>query len=464
MTLDAALAAYESKKQQHQEELCDLVRVPSVSFAGFAPERVVDSAHATEALLKKSGFEKVRLIEEAGVHPYVYGEWMHAPAGAPAVLLYAHHDVQPAGDRDKWKSDPFEPVVREGRLYGRGTADDKAGVVVHAAALAAWLSTGGAPINVKVLIEGEEEIGSAHLGAFLAAHKTALAADAIVLTDTANFDTGLPSITTSLRGLVAVDVTVRALKGSVHSGLWGGPVPDAAMALAKILATLVGDDGQIAIPGMNDDIRPMSKDEKDSLARLPLGEADVRRQAGLVDSAKVLGLPRHPLETNWRLPALSINAIQASTRADARNILVDEAWARIGIRIVPDMTGVKTLKLLEAHLKKVAPWGVEVSIVAESVGDPWGTSTEHGAFKAAFKALKQGYGKDAVAIGCGASIPFVAPFAEQLGGVPALLIGVEDPYTNAHGENESLDLGDFEKATPSAICLYQYLAEDLRAR
>lgn len=460
--IERALAEFAQTRDAHLDDLRTLVRIPSVSFAGFPEEEVRRSALATADILRARGFDKVRLLELPGVHPYVYGEHCHAP-GKPTLLLYAHHDVQPAGAEDAWRTPPFEPVEQDGRLYGRGTADDKAGIIVHTAALASYIAAGVAlPLNLKILVEGEEEAGSGHLDEFVERYADLLRADAMVLTDTSNFDVGVPSITTSLRGLCGLDLEVKALQQSVHSGMWGGPLPDAGLALAKILASLVHDDGRIAVPGIYDKVRPLTAMEEENFAALPFTAATFRRQSGLMDGVPVLNSAHpNPWVAIWRQPSLAINAVEISNRRDARNIVNGSAWARLGIRLVPDMDPAATQQAVIAHIRRHTPFGVQVDITSDAPSNPWHCAPEHPAFQSALRALEAGYGRRAVTIGCGGSIPFVEPLSQRLGGVPALLIGVEDPYTNAHSENESLCLADWESAIRSAIYLYDDLARSL---
>jgi acetylornithine deacetylase/succinyl-diaminopimelate desuccinylase-like protein len=464
--MQKALAHLEQNFQQHLEDLKTLVRIPSVSFAGFPKAELERSAEAVAALLKKRGLQNVRTLRVPGAYPYVYGERLKAP-GKPTLLLYAHHDVQPPGREEMWKSAPFEPTLRQGpggeRLYGRGTADDKAGIVVHTAAISAFLDTvGELPVNVKLVIEGEEEIGSSHLPLFLKTYRKELDADVLVLTDTTNFDCGIPALTIALRGLVAVDVEVRALTKAVHSGMWGGPVPDPAMALSKMLASLVDKNGRIAIPGVMEHVKPLTREEEAEFKKIPFNEAEFREQSGMIPQAQLLREGPSPMVQLWRLPSLTVNAIEASSRKQAANIINDTAWARVTIRLVADMDPAKVTRQLTEHLQAQTPWGLEVKVHSEAASGAWASTPKGPAFEAAEVALQKGYGKPPYKIGCGGSIPFVKPFTDALGGAPALLIGVEDPYTNAHGENESLLVSDLKKACLSQVHLFAELAERWR--
>jgi len=452
----------EAHFQDFVEDLKGLVRIPSVSFPGFSEAELHKSAEAVQALLKKSGLENVRVLNLPGAHPYIVGERLRAP-GKPTLLLYAHHDVQPPGRGELWNSPPFEPTERLGpagqRLYARGSADDKAGIIVHLSAIQSYLKTlGELPVNIKVVIEGEEEIGSQHLSQFLEAYREDLKADVLVLTDTGNFDCGIPALTVALRGMVGVEVEVRSLSKTIHSGMWGGPIADPAMALSKILASLVDDSGQIAIAGVLEQVKPLGVKEKKELDAIPYQEQEFRKQAGMLPGTQFLRTDPTPLVQCWRLPSLTVNAIQASSRLQAGNIINDSAWAKVTIRLVAEMDPEKVLKQLYDHLNSRVPWGLELHLKTEACNGPWATDAKGPVFEAAHRALEKGYGKAPFKIGTGGSIPFVKPFVEALDGAPALLVGVEDPYTNAHGENESILLQDLKSACLSQVYLFAELA------
>jgi acetylornithine deacetylase/succinyl-diaminopimelate desuccinylase-like protein len=436
-------------------ELVELARIPGVSAAGFDPKQLERSAEKAAELLEDAGLEGVAVLRQGDAHPYVVGEWLRA-AGAPTALVYAHHDVQPPGRLDRWTTPAFEPTVRaDGRLYGRGVVDDKAGILLHLAAVRAWLgATGGLPINLKLVVDGEEEIGSLHLADFLRTHRERLDADVLVLSDTQNLSTGLPSLTTSLRGLVAVDVSVRALDHSLHSGMWGGPVPDAATALVSLLARLVDRAGEIAVPGLLDDVPELEADERARIAALPYDEESFRADAGMVAGARFAGAAECSVyERLWYRPSIALTALEGAPLATAANQLIAEAQARVGVRLAPGQDPGRVRDLLVEFLQRDPPLGVAVETQVATAVPGWKTEPVGPAFDAARRALAAGFGREAVAIGCGGSIPFVGPFSEVLGGIPELLLGLEDPPCNAHGENESLDLDDFRRASRAAAHL-----------
>ncbi len=457
---DDVLCALEARLERTLAALCDLARIPGISAAGFDPEEVERSARRVAELAADAGLEGVEILRVPGAHPYVVAEWTRAGAGAPSVLFYAHHDVQPPGRLERWRTPPFAPTRgADGRLYGRGVVDDKAGILLQLAALRGWLEARGElPLNVKLVVEGEEEIGSEHLAGFLRAHRERLRADVLVLSDTANLATGVPSLTTSLRGLVSVDVTLRALDHPLHSGMWGGPVPDAATALARLLARLVDGRGVIAIPGLEDDVPELDPAERARLSALPFDERSFRAEAGFLGATLTGEAGRPVYERLWARPAVSVVALEGTPLAGAPNQLMAEARARVSVRLAPGQDAGRARERVVTFLERDPPFGVEVSTQA-GVGVPgWRSEARGAAFEAARRALAAGYGRPCEIIGCGGTIPFVGPFLEVLGGAPALLLGLEDPPCNAHGENESLDLADFRKAAISVAHLVAELA------
>ncbi len=456
--LDVALAHAEKHLLDTIESLKTLARIPSVSANPPPDAELRRSAEAVADWMRRAGLENVAVLEIEAVHPYIYDDWLHAQ-GAPTVILYAHHDVQPPGRAECWASPAFEPEERDGRLYGRGTVDDKAGIAVQLAAIESYLHKGVLPINVRVVIDGEEEAGSENLVRFLETYRSQLDADVIVITDTANLAAGVPTITYALRGLVVVDVEVSAVDHPLHSGMWGGPVPDAALAMAKVLAKLTDADGKIAVPGLYDQVRPLSDVERQRVEALPFDDAEFRADVGLLDGVGLAGeRDFSPFELMWYRPALTISALEAAPLEGASNQILASARARIGIRTVPDMDADQTARLLRDYLEQDPPWNVQVETETFVTAGWWMTAPEGAAFEATARALELGFGKRCVYICCGGSIPFVEPFCQALGGVPALLIGVEDPICNAHSENESLLLSDFAKAVRSAVYLYDELS------
>lgn len=440
-----------------------LVRIPSVSADGHDPARVRESADATAALLIEAGLDGVRLLEVPGAHPYVFGEWAGAGPDAPTVLLYAHHDVQPVATPERWASPPFEPTERDGRLFGRGSADDKAGVLVHATAVRAWVDARGSlPVNVKVIVEGEEEVGSPHLAEFLAVHGETLRSDVIVLTDVANWKVGWPALTYSLRGIAVVDVTVRSLRQPLHSGMFGGPVPDALTGLIRLLATLHDDDGKPAVDGFFEGVRTPGEEERARMAELAFDVDEFRAEARMLDGVELIGDDGVPvLERLWMWPTISPDAIDAPSIADAAPQLQAQARARLSVRVGPGQDPEFLLDRLAEHLRSHVSWGLDVSVERVVAVPGWFTEPDGPAFAAAQAAMEAAFGRRPALIGCGATIPFVRPFADAFGGAPCLLTGIEDPATNAHGEDESLHLGDFAKACLSEAYLFAELAERL---
>jgi len=435
-----------------------LVRIPSCSFPGFDPRHIEESAAATSTWLRDAGFPSVEILRLPGVFPYVLAKDHRAGASAPTVVLYAHHDVQPPLREEAWRTPPFIPTRRGERLYGRGAADDKGGIAVHVASAQAWNRTlGHPPVNLTVVIEGEEEIGSHHFPEFLRRHRDQLTGDCLIIADLQNFDTGLPSLTTSLRGLVVIECQTTALRAPVHSGIWGGAVPDPTLALCRILASLTDADGRLTVPGLQSQVREPTALELEAFVRLPYVRARVAEQAGMQEAA----LPPDGAtlyRRMWREPALSINVLQAGTRGQTGNVVMDGAWARIGIRIVPDMEPQRTYDLVAAHLQSGLPPGVSLTTTPTALGSPWATTPDHPLFALARSALHCGYGQEAVFMGCGASIPFVQEMSATLGNIPALLLGVEDPECGAHSENESVHLGDLRSTIRAQTAFFGLLA------
>lgn len=428
-----------------RRDLEDLVRVESVWADPNRRDEVHRSAQAVSELLTQAGFGDVRIVSEGGA-PAVIAHHP-APPGAPTVLLYAHHDVQPEGDRDQWASPPFEPTERDGRLYGRGSADDKAGIATH---LAAFRAHGGRPpVGVTVFVEGEEESGSPSLGRLLAAHREALAADVIVIADSDNWGVDAPALTVSLRGLADCVVEVATLDHGLHSGLWGGVVPDALSVLVRLLASLHDDDGNVAVAGLHEpDVSGLNYPQ--------FPAARVRADSGLLDGVSEIGSGSVP-QRLWAKPALTVIGIDTTPVEKASNTLIPRARAKISMRVAPGGDAAAHLDALTAHLEKHAPWGARVTVTPGEIGEPYAIDASGEVYDAARAAFRQAWGVEPIDMGMGGSIPFIAEFAEAFPDAKILVTGVEDPGTQAHSINESLHLGVLERAAIAEALLLDQL-------
>lgn len=442
-------AAVDAVLPAARAELESLVRIPSIWADPRHAEDTRRSAERVAELARAAGAADVTTIAAEGGAPAVVARWP-APAGQPTVLLYAHHDVQPTGGDEHWTSPPFEPTERDGRLYGRGAADDKAGVAMHLAVVKAYRDLGGAPVGVTLFIEGEEESGSPTLTTLLAEHSDLLACDVIVIADSSNPSTDVPALTTSLRGLVDVTVEVAMLKAPVHSGVYGGPVGDALTALCRTLATLHDEDGDVAVPGLV---------HGDARQAPIVDEAGFRSDVGLLDGVELIGGADAPVWGRvWNKPAIAVLGIDAPRVDEVSNVLLPRARAAVSLRLAPGDDAVKAQRALAEHLEANVPWGAQVTVtVNPAMAQPVDLGSTGPVYDTARRAFADAYGNSTMEMGIGGSIPFIAEFARAFPGATVLVTGVGDPASRWHGIDESLHLGMFGRA----VLAEAYLLADL---
>jgi acetylornithine deacetylase/succinyl-diaminopimelate desuccinylase-like protein len=431
-------------------ELERLVRIPSMGYPDYDPANVRASAEATREILEDAGVENARLLELDGGHPAVFGE-LAGPEGAPAVLLYAHHDVQPEGPVDQWDTPPFEPVVKDGRMYGRGAADDKSGIVVHAAAIRALLADGGLPVTVKVVVEGEEECSTEHLPQLVHGNADLLRADVAVIADGGNYRTGVPTLNSSIRGVTDIIVQVRVLPRAQHSGAYGGPIPDAITSLSRMIASLHDERGDVAIDGLK-------RFEWDG-THIP--EDEFREESGVLDSVLMIGSGTLA-DRLFASPAVAVLGVDAPAIAGSSNQIVPVARARVSLRLAPgDDPGAARRALVE-HLRGHAPWGVEVTFEGGSgfeAGHGYMVDTSSPTSRAAMEALARAYGREAIEVGSGGSIPLVPMLTETFPGIEVLIWGAMDERSFIHSVNESVDLSEVERIALAEALFIRNLGE-----
>lgn len=442
-------------RDRYVDELKQYLDIPSISALPEHTADVVRAAEWTATALRDAGMQNVRLIDTPG-NPIVYGDWLNAP-GMPTILYYGHYDVQPVDPVDLWTSPPFEASVRDGEIYARGAADDKGQVFMHIKAVEAFLKAGGGlPVNLKFMIEGEEEVGSANLDAFIQSHKGALSADVVVISDSPMLDRGVPSICYGLRGLAYFQIDMRGSRTDLHSGSFGGALANPAFVLATVLAQMKDRSGRIKIPGFYDDVRALSDAERAEWKKLPFSETKYRKELG---APKLFGESGYTtLERVWARPTFEVNGLLSGfTGAGAKTVLPAVAMAKVSMRLVPDQQPDRIAQLFEAYLKKVSPKTVELTVTRMHGGRPWMTEFDNKYVRAAGRAIEHGFGKAPVFNREGGSIPVVSTFQDVLG-LPSVLFGVGLPDENAHAPDEKLDLGNFHNGIIASAHLYHEIA------
>ena len=445
---------FAANQTRARDELFDLLRIPSVSARS---EHNADTARAADWVanaMRTIGLTAT--IHPTKGHPIVVGEWRKAKPGAQTVLVYGHYDVQPAEPLELWDSPPFEPTVRDGKIFARGSVDDKGQLYLHIKALEAHLATRGTlPVNVIVLAEGEEEVGSENLEQFIEAHKDLLKCDSVVISDSSMFAPGLPSILSSLRGLAYFEINVQGPAGDLHSGSYGGAVMNPAMALARILATMHDANGHIAIQGFYDKVRDWGEKARKEIRALPFHEEHFREETG---SPSLFGEKGYStLERVWMRPTCEVNGLLSGyTGEGAKTVLPAKAMAKVSCRLVPDQTPDEIEKLMRAHIARVSPPGVTVTVTQLHGGRPWRADLDGPLFDAARRALKAAFDKDPVITGEGGSIPVVGDFQRILG-TPVLLVGFGLPGENAHAPNEWMSVENYEKGMRAMAALWDEL-------
>ncbi|MGE0706246.1 MAG: dipeptidase [Vicinamibacterales bacterium] len=441
-------------RDRYLEELKALLAIPSISAL---PEHAGDVKRCAEWCAQEMGrvgLENVQVMQTPG-YPIVYGDWLKAP-GAPTILFYGHYDVQPVDPLNLWESPPFEATIRDGEIYARGAADDKGQVFMHMKAVEAHLKQGRLPVNIKFMLEGEEEVGSAHLDDFIGGHKDLLAADVVVVSDSAMFARGVPSICYGLRGLVYCQIDLRGSSTDLHSGSFGGALANPAFVLAQLIAQLKDRSGRIKIPGFYEDVRALSEEERKAWASLPFDERKYRKDFGIPKLFGESGFTT--LERTWARPTLEVNGLLSGfTGEGAKTVLPAVSMAKISMRLVPDQDPDRIAGLLEDYVRKLTPKTVELKFTRMHGGKPWMTAYDNPFVQAAGRAIEKGFGRAPVFTREGGSIPVVSTFQEQLG-LPAVLFGVGLPDENAHAPNEKLDVSNFHNGIIASAYLYDEIA------